>query len=98
MKSFDFESLCIFKILDYVNADREENEKLYPNDVYVVWLSKTLQNNKGLFSTSEPDGLYFECTYNGDKEELYLDVYEKLENKPFKITSEDWNDGNSAIA
>lgn len=90
MESIDFQSLCIFKILDYVNANREESEKLNSNDVYVVWLSKTLQNNKGLFSTNEPDGLYFECTYNGNKEELYLDVYEKLENKPFKITSEDW--------
>ena len=26
------------------------------------------------------DGLYYECTYNGDKNELYVDVYTKIEN------------------
>lgn len=50
-------------------------------DVYVVWSCKTLQNNKGLFATSLPDKMYFECTYNGDKKELYFDAYVKLQNK-----------------
>ena len=45
-----------------------------PNDIYAVWLCKTLQNNKGLFSTDIEDGKYYEATYNGDKDELYLDT------------------------
>ena len=44
-------------------------------NVYAVWLCKTLQNNKGLFSTTCEDGKYYEATYNGDKDELYLDTY-----------------------
>lgn len=53
-------------------------------DVYIVWFSKTLQNFKALVSTTLPDGRYFEVTYNGDKGELYLDVYEKKENITIK--------------
>ena len=45
------------------------------DNVYAVWLCKTLQNNKGLFSTTAEDGRYYEATYNGDKDELYLDTY-----------------------
>ncbi len=25
--------------------------------------------------------MYYECTYNGDKEEMYFDAYKKWENK-----------------
>ncbi|WP_225355656.1 DUF6275 family protein [Limosilactobacillus reuteri] len=28
---------------------------------------------------------YYEVTYNGDKKQLYLDVYDKQENKCFKV-------------
>lgn len=55
-----------------------------PEDVYIVWFSKTLQNFKALVSTTLPDGRYFEVTYNGDEKELYLDVYEKRENQVIK--------------
>jgi hypothetical protein len=29
--------------------------------------------------------MYYELTYNGDKKELYLDVYKKWENKCIKL-------------
>lgn len=54
---------------------------LKEEELYVVWLVKALQNNKALLSTSRSgDGLYFEVTHNGDKHEMYLDVYKKQEN------------------
>lgn len=43
--------------------------------MYVVWCCKTLQNHKALLSTTAPDGMYYEFTYNGDKDELYMDAY-----------------------
>lgn len=52
-----------------------------PNEIYAVWLCKILQNNKGLFSTDIEDGKYYEATYNGDKDELYLDTYKKSKNE-----------------
>lgn len=51
------------------------------DDLYVVWLNKTLQNNKAMIATShDGDGLYFEVTNNGDKNELYVDIYKKQQN------------------
>lgn len=52
-----------------------------PEDVYVVWSCKILQNNKALLSTPEPDGMYYEVTYNGDKGEAYIDAYRKMSNE-----------------
>ena len=68
-----------------VKAFNERKGSLHPplkeEELYVVWLVKALQNNKALLSTSRSgDGLYFEVTNNGDKNEMYLDVYKKQEN------------------
>jgi len=59
-------------------SDFTNNEPLF--NVYIVWQCKILQNWKFLISTSLLDGMYYEVTYNGDKEEWYLDAYKKFEN------------------
>lgn len=56
-------------------------------DIYVVWFCKTLQNWKALLSTTLPDGMYYEVTYDGDKCQAYLDAYKKFQNMGF--TDED---------
>lgn len=83
MNSDKFRQLCIEAIVGYFNThtDKSSNEiVLTADDVFEVWACKTLQNNKGLFSTTMPDGMYYEMTYNGDKDELYMDAYKKWEN------------------
>ena len=69
-------------IVAYVNKhlDETDNAKITEEDVYVVWLVKVLQNNKALLSTTLFDGMYYEVTYNGDKDEIYIDAYKKWEN------------------
>lgn len=48
-------------------------------------MCKTLQNYKALLGTTiAGDGVYAEYTYNGDKQELYEDVYLKVTNNCFK--------------
>ena len=68
--------------MNYFNDHVEptDNKRLTKDDVYIVWLCKTLQNHKALLSTNVSDGMYYELTYNGDKNELYLDAYKKWEN------------------
>lgn len=48
-------------------------------------MCKALQNNKALLITAAWDGMYYEVTYNGDKNEMYLDAYKKWDNKCIKI-------------
>ena len=69
-------------VVDFFNDHSEKSETftLTSDDVFVVWFSKTLQNWKALVSTTVPDGMYYEVTYNGDKKETYLDAYKKWQN------------------
>lgn len=60
-------------------------ELIEPDDVYVVWSCKTLQNSKALLSTDIPDGMYYEATYNGDRNEIYFDAYEKVHNMKVEV-------------
>lgn len=82
MTSTEMMELARLYVVDYFNshAIRQEPKQLTLADVYVVWFSKTLQNWKALVSTTVPDGIYYEITYNGDKKETYVDVYKKFEN------------------
>ena len=70
-------------VRDYTNEhiDKTDKMQITIDDVYVVWFCKTLQNWKVLASTTVPDGMYYELTYNGDKDEMYLDTYKKFENR-----------------
>lgn len=69
-------------IMNYFNdnVDVTDGKRLTMDDVFVVWFAKTLQNWKCLVSTTVPDGMYYEVTHNGDKNETYVDVYKKWEN------------------
>lgn len=75
-------------VTEYVNRDILNNEmidsqhkvKITNDDVYVVWLSKTLQNAKALLSIDMKGAPYFEVTLNGDNREIYIDVYNKVDN------------------
>lgn len=64
----------------WIEDNCEGSVEVKPTDIYTVWLSKVLQNNKGLFSTDLIDDVYFEVTYNGSKNELYIDQYHKIQN------------------
>ncbi len=74
-------------VVDYYNENLElpAGPKLKEGDVYIVWFCKTLQNWKALVSTVKSDGMYYEVTFNGDKNEIYLDAYKKWENKCIKL-------------
>lgn len=86
----EFIELCKNFIKNYVNDNLEktDNTKISIDDVYLVWCCKTLENNKALLSTTLSDGMYYECTFNGNKEELYLDAYKKWENIAYKTNKE----------
>lgn len=71
-------------VFNYVKNHLDKNIKFTLDDIYVVWFCKTLQNWKVLVSTTLPDGIYYEITYNGNTGETYVDVYKKWENFTIK--------------
>ena len=82
MNEKDFVKLCKKTVAEYANKhlDKTDGKQITEDDVFIVWMCKTLQNNKAMASTTLFDGMYYELTYNGDKKELYLDAYKKWEN------------------
>ena len=80
MDSKIFENFAKQEVVNYTNKYLDVTT-ISLDDVFVVWSCKTLQNNKALLSTTLFDGMYYECTYNGDKKEMYFDAYKKCDNK-----------------
>ena len=87
MHNDEFLELCKKTVMNYFNnrSDKTDRYEIEENDVFVVWSCKTLQNNKALLSTTVSDGMYYELTYNGDKNELYFDAYKKWQNICYKL-------------
>ena len=67
-------------VTDYISRHLDKSDDPIKFEVYTVWKAKALQNWKFLLSSTLPDGMYYELTYNGDKREWYLDAYKKFEN------------------
>lgn len=73
-------------VLSYVNDNIDVTTKdcISYDDTFCVWFCKTLKNWKALVSTTVPDGMYYEVTFNGENGELYLDVYKKWTNIKYR--------------
>ena len=78
-----FEEIAVELVRQAVDSSRKGDPEIENYDVYIVWLCKTLQNNKALLSTTLSDGKYYEVTFNGDKNEAYVDTYVKLKNEKY---------------
>lgn len=71
-------------VKNYAIEHLDKSDEIKDFDVYIVWQCKALQNWKFLVSTTLLDGMYYELTYNGNKDEWYLDAYKKFENRLIK--------------
>ena len=82
MNEKDFVALCKKTVAEYANEhlDKSDGKQITEDGVFIVWMCKALQNSKALASTTLFDGMYYELTFNGDKNELYVDAYKKWEN------------------
>lgn len=81
MNHEEFIGSCKGIVRDYALEHLDKSDPVTEFDVYIVWSCKTLQNSKALLSTTLLDGMYYEITYNGDKNEIYFDAYKKFENR-----------------
>jgi hypothetical protein len=78
------DNIAVNLVKDYIISNINKKD-IVPNfKLFIVWKCKVLQNWKYLISSTIPDGMYYELTYNGDKKEWYLDAYKKFDNKCIK--------------
>ncbi len=85
MSSSEFIGICKEEVRKHNERHMDKKEDF---KVFVVWQCKTLQNHKAILSTSNKGAMLYECTFNGDKEELYIDAYKKFENRCIKLGGE----------
>ena len=87
MDNGKFLEICKKEVAKYANdhLDKTDNKQITEDDVYVVWICKTLQNNKALLSATLSDGMYYELTYNGCKKNYILMHIKNFENKCIEI-------------
>ena len=78
----DHQKKAMMLVVNYFNdhVEKTDHFAIQLADVYVVWFSKTLQNWKVLISTTIPDGMYYEVTYDGEMQQSYIDSYKKIKN------------------
>lgn len=75
MQSYEFEVKCKNALIKVIKE--RYNEELKINELHIVWFSKVLRNFKCTICDLRPNQRYYELTYNGDKDELYVDIYQK---------------------
>ena len=80
--NMDLKAISIVEM--YIREHLDKSDRMPEFEVYTVWKCKTLQNWKYLLASTLFDGMYYELTYNGDKDEWYLDAYKKFENRRIK--------------
>ncbi len=79
------DKIVIDLVTNYIEEHLDKSDEKPVFEVYIVWKCKTLANWKYLISSTLCDGMYYEMTYNGSRQEWYLDAYKKFENRVIKI-------------
>lgn len=86
IKSMDhFQNVCKNKFVEWYNKSSYANkgpndiQKIDTDDVFVVWVCKTLQNYKYIIGTRAA-AILAEYTYNGNDGVLYEGIYKKIVN------------------
>jgi hypothetical protein len=83
LKELSLEDQALQVVYLYAKNDVSEpnrNLELQREQVKLVWFCKLLQNWKALVFIPDFPGEYYEVTFDGDAQEIYLDIYRKFDN------------------
>jgi hypothetical protein len=67
-------------VRNHIDSHYSDPTDLPAYEVYVVLFAYVLGNWKATVATDQPDGKYYEVTYNAAKKEAYVDEYVKVVN------------------
>jgi len=79
MSTYKFEVAAKNAILKGIKEQYNEDFRI--QDISVVWMAHLLNNKKGVFVDNGKNQRLYEVTYNKERDEMYLDMYEKQINK-----------------
>lgn len=85
MTSYEFETKCKNALINILKE--KYNEDYTIEDFHLVWFTKALRNFKCTMCDLKPNQRYYELTFNGEKDELYVDIYDKQFNCMVKGTN-----------
>ena len=83
MRSYDFEKAAKNAVIDVLGED------IVIDQLEMVWLAHELGYNKCTIWGEPMGNKYAEVTYNRDKDEMYVYIYQKIISE--KIQSSDFN-------
>jgi hypothetical protein len=86
-------------VFDYVKTRLEKTDRhitFSVDEVYIVWACYILGNWKVLISTTLPDQMYYEVTFDNTRQKVYIDAYRKWEN--IEISEGEDTDGDADAA
>lgn len=78
-----FRTTAMKLVREYAEKHTDNSDGEISFDVYCVWYCYILGNIKGLFSTTLPDGMYYEVTYDKEKSKFYFDAYKKFDHSEY---------------
>ena len=81
----DYNAEALNIVNDYVKEHLDKSDTKVEYQVYVVWQCCILGSRKWLISSTLPDGMYYEVTYDYHKGFYYLDAYKKFENREIPV-------------
>lgn len=73
-------NIALREVDNYVTSHLDKSDPAPEFEVYIVWFCYILGGWKCLVSTTLPDGMYYEVTYDKNKKYIYLDAYKKFDN------------------
>ena len=84
MQSYEYEVKCKNALIDIIKE--LYGEELSIKELHLVWFAKALKNFKCVIIDLRPNARYYECTYNGETDEVYVDIYQKQFNAVLKAS------------
>lgn len=87
MTSYQFEVAAKNAVMDVIKKNR--NEDFVISDLSFVWFARILGCMKAIVIDNGKNNRLYEVTYNLDKDEMYVDEYDKQTNTVF--TAEEIN-------
>lgn len=86
MTSYEFEKAAKNAVIKVMKENHDIDLSI--DELELVWFAHVLGYKKCTLYAQKLDNFYPEVTYNRDKDELYVDIYNKVSNTKFSMSDD----------